>query len=365
MGEERDLKSPVAGLGARAGEKRQWRDTRVTESDLSAGFAEDSVHSRPLSPILPDECFRHAAGSSAELPQAKPSQRGPLSTDPELPAAGTILGKYRLEETIGNGAFAAVYRATHLLLHMPVAIKLLRPAAMRRVAGLAQMLYEEARYAARINHPNVVRIFDVTHTPAITYVVMELIEGSTLSRTLSAHGALSTRRLVRLGCDVVAGLQAALEQGLIHRDIKPSNILLARDGHASIVDLGLALPLDRAESVTKAVKLSTVGTPAYMAPEQGLDPASVDFRADIYALGATLYHAAVGSPPFPLDDPDRCIWLHRNVMPRAPHDLRPSIPEDLSCLLMKMLAKSPADRPASYSAIFKALEQAVARLPAG
>lgn len=263
---------------------------------------------------------------------------------------------------MGSGAFAAVYRATHLLLGTPVAVKLLRPSAARRVSGLAQMLCEEARLAARIQHPSVVRIFDVTHTVAITYVVMEFIEGSNLARIIAAEGALAPRALLRVGLEIAAGLKAALDQGIIHRDVKPSNILLARSGEAKLVDLGLALPLGEKESSARLSQLSVVGTPGYMAPEQGLAPAAVDFRADIYALGASLYHAAVGAPPFPLDDVERCLELHRSTLPAPPHALQPAIGPELSRLLMRMLAKDPAARPASYSELAEAMEEVLGRL---
>jgi serine/threonine protein kinase len=331
----------------------------LLESDLTALFFEKGSAEGPLNPHLPEQCFAQVA---APAPPA-PAPRRKAPPDVELPSPGSILDKYRLEELVGSGAFAAVYRATHLLLQTTVAVKLLRPTAVRRVSGLAGLLCEEARYAARINHPSVVRIHDVTHTSAITYVVMEYIEGSNLSRVIKARGALPMHMLLHLGLEVVAGLKAALDQGLIHRDIKPSNILLAHTGEAKIVDLGLALPLDRKGPAARLSQLSVVGTPGYMAPEQGLAPGSVDFRADIYALGATLYHAAVGLPPFPLDDPDRCITLHRTALPPDPQSIRPGIPSGFSRLLMRMLAKSPAERPASYAQLSDELEAVLAELP--
>jgi serine/threonine protein kinase len=328
----------------------------LAQRDLADGFLRGEPPSAPLSPVLSEECFV-CTPRPARRPGSAPTP------DEDLPSAGVVLDKYRLDEIVGNGAFAAVYRATHLLLRMPVAIKLLRPVALRKMADLAQLLCEEARYAARIDHPNVVRVYDVTHTPAITYVVMEYVEGKNLSRIISERGALSPRSVVHLGLEVLAGLRAALDQGIIHRDVKPSNILVASTGHAKIVDLGLALPLSHRDPTARLPQLAVVGTPGYMAPEQGVDPASVDFRADVYALGATLYHALVGKPPFPLDDRRRCIELHRTARPEEPHRRRPGVGEGLSRLLMRMLAKRPPDRPASYHEIAKALERVLAELP--
>lgn len=299
----------------------------------------------------------------------KKSSSKKTSIDVDLPPPGAIIDKYRLEELVGKGGFAAVYRATHLLLNVPVAIKLLRPKAMKKHVGLAALLCEEARFAARIDHPNVVRIQDVTHTPAITYIVMEFLEGGTLEQLIRAQGRLPPTRVLQVGLDVTAGLKAGLAQGLIHRDIKPSNILFSRSGVTKIVDLGLAQSNSSVEEPTLLVpgeeapkRFSIVGTPAYMAPEQGIRPGRVDFRADIYALGVTLYHAGVGRPPFPIDKPDRAMQLHRTEPVTPPENIVPTFPLPVSKLLLWMLEKSPDMRPASYEALQTAMEEALADL---
>ncbi len=344
----------------RAAQRASDPEGSPLEGDLTQGFRQSGAGAAPLSPVLPEQCFAQVAPPARPAPPQRTSR-----SDSELPAAGAILDdKYRLEECVGCGAFAAVYRATHLLLRRPVAVKLLRPSAVRRVAGLAQMLCEEARFAAGIQHPSVVRIFDVTQTRAITYVVMEYIEGRNLAEVIASEGAQQQSRVVRVGLEIAAGLNAALAQGLIHRDVKPSNVLLGRAGEAKLVDSGLALPLGGSEPAARLSQLSVVGTPGYMAPEQGAAPAAVDFRADVYALGATLYHAAVGAPPFPLDDAQRCLALHRDTLPPPPKAIRPSIAPELSDLLLWMLAKSPSERPASYADLTEAMEDALARIPA-
>jgi serine/threonine-protein kinase len=336
----------------------------------------------PLDPVLPRHIFvGHArAWSLGSLGSGEGSvasegggltgssegrSRRPLH-DGELPEVGAIIDKYRIEEVIGQGGFAVVYRATHLLLHMPVAMKLLRPKVTRRRPTLPMALCEEARFAAQINHPNVVRVFDVTHTPKITYIVMEYIEGVTLAKSIKHNGALDLGTVLRVGLDVTAGLQAGREKGLIHRDIKPANILLARTGQTKIVDLGLALSNSSGLPMVEGGalgRLSMVGTPGYMAPEQAANPETVDFRADIYSLGVSLYHAAVGVPPFPLEDRARCIELHRTEPVPSPERFSPGFPQAVSRLLLWMLAKNPADRPGSYDTLTQELRTALDALP--
>jgi serine/threonine-protein kinase len=242
-----------------------------------------------------------------------------------------------------------------------VAIKLLRPRVLARQPGLAQLLCQEARFAARINHPNVVRVHDVTHTDRITYVVMEYIEGRSLAETIQLQGRLPPAEVVRVGLCVAAGLRVGLAQGLIHRDIKPANVLLAADGAVKIVDLGLAHASDLedadAEATRTAGRPTVVGTYGYMSPEQAVDPQKVDFRSDIYALGVTLYEAATGSLPFSARDPARSVELHRHHPVPAPESRVPGLPPALCQLLVWMLAKRPQDRPPSYPALETALKR--------
>ncbi len=241
------------------------------------------------------------------------------------------------------GGFAAVYRATHLLLKTEVALKLLRADVLERQPTIAGQLLDEARYAARIDHPNVVRIFDVTHTERITYIVMELIRGETLARRIERHGALPLGDTVRIGLDVAAGLEAGLREGLIHRDIKPANILIAQTGAARIVDLGLANAAIAQAGASPDVRPAVVGTRGYMAPEQGRHPGTIDFRADIYGLGVTLCEAATGRRP------------GADELRRA----AARVAGPLGGVIERMVAEDPADRPASYADLMALLRTAI------
>ena len=305
----------------------------------------------------------------AERSEGRKSERRArrVQIEPDLPEIGSILDKYRIEELLGRGGFAVVYRATHLLLRTAVAIKLLRPRVIQKDPSFAKLLCEEARYAARINHPNVVRVQDVTHTSEITYVVMEFIDGSTLARLLEKNGPLAPARVLRVAIDIANGLRAGHEQGLIHRDIKPANVLIGRTGVVKIVDLGLAQPFTNVDSGGSAPSVSptssaitsrlpVVGTPAYMAPEQGMHPEDVDFRADVYSLGVTMFHAATGQLPFQARDPSRCIEMHRRKLPARPETINAAVPGVLSELILEMMAKAPHGRPASWDLLIERME---------
>ncbi len=306
-----------------------------------------------------------AALRRAEPRAAAPHSGGsgpPVTARPDgLPTLGSVIDKYRLEELLGTGGFAAVYRATHLLLRTTVAIKLLKPAIARKHPIQAQRLCEEAQFAAQLSHPSIVRVFDVTHTPRITYIVMEYIEGASLALRLRESGPLPPRRVLWLGVQLCLALKAALAQGLIHGDVKPANILISKAGAVKLVDLGLARQVDAEPGSERLM----AGTPNYMAPEQARDAGRSDFRSDMYSLGVTLYHAALGRLPFSSANPAEVLALHRSAIPPPPQSLVPGFPPDVARLLLWLLEKSPAARPSSYEQLLSGLEEALELLGGG
>src|SRR5207344_1848811 len=179
-----------------------------------------------------------------------------------------------------------------------------------------------------------------------------------LYQGIRRKGRLRPLKAVRVGIDVTQGLKGALDQGLIHRDIKPANILLARSGVAKIVDLGLAqhsddLARNRSTETGKMI----VGTPMYMAPEQASRPEEVEFRADVYSLGATLYHAVTGRPPFEDSDPVKVLAKHQKEPVRPPEEIVPGLPFELSRVLLWMLEKDRTKRP-DYDQLLAGLDEA-------
>ena len=338
---------------------REARELRELEDlDLLPWF--DRTAAEPLEALaLPESLFlqRVPRARSSTLvgrrQEDRPPAPGPaqgsatMSTwafqlEPELLPLGSVLEKYRLKSIIGIGGFAAVYRARHLLLETDVALKLLRPTVVRNRPQLPRLLCEEARLAARIRHPNVVRMLDVTHTDQLTYLVMEFIDGPDLAVMTRRRGRLPAKMVLKIVEHVVAGLEAGLRESVIHRDIKPSNILLTPSGVTKIVDFGLA----RGASDASA---KVVGTADYMSPEQIDRPAEVDFRSDLYSLGVTAYQALLGRLPIVAADGPR---PHAVVAPKAADA---SIPAPVSDLVMWLLERDPRARPGSYAALRDAI----------
>jgi serine/threonine-protein kinase len=330
-----------------------------------------------IEPTLPEDLFGIAAARSGR-PSASdatlvvdPSQQRASDLVRALTAGaagstlavGTMIDKYRIDGVLGSGGFATVYRAKHMLLQIDVAVKLLKESVLAHNPQLVQMLCEEARFAAQISHPNVVRVTDITSNERMTYIVMEYIEGVTLSEAMEAR-PIGTREAVSIALDVCAGLAAGLAKGLIHRDIKPGNIMIGKDGKVRILDFGLATmesPGDRPGPSAKSSAL--VGTPAYMAPEQALRPDQADFRADIYSLGISLYHLTTGELPFKAKDPMSLIKMHIEQPPPPP--TAHGYPKALAKVVMRMIEKDPELRPLSYDELVAELQQVLDDLSTG
>jgi eukaryotic-like serine/threonine-protein kinase len=329
--------------------------TKLDELDLSPWFAASAPE--PLASLAFPESmfFRRSVGRSrsttlagrpvtSRLParSAGPARAWAYDLEPDLPPLESVIEKYCLKAIIGIGGFAVVYRARHVLLETDVALKLLRPSVVRHRPQLPRLLCEEARFAARIRHPNVVRMLDVTYTNQLTYLVMEYIDGPDLAVMTRRRGRLPARMVLKIVEHVVAGLAAGLRENLIHRDIKPSNILLTSTGVTKIVDFGLARSTSEAST-------QVVGTADYMSPEQIERPAEVDFRTDLYSLGVTAYQALLGRLPFVAPDGSR---PHAVVPPR---NADASIPAPISDLVMWLLEREPQARPGSYDALRDAI----------
>jgi serine/threonine protein kinase len=268
-----------------------------------------------------------------------------------MPRVGDTLGKYRLTGVLGEGSTCRVYRGEHVRLPLVVAVKVFGAAEWLDPAVMHQ-LRQEAALLCGLNHPNIIRLWDFDDEGPHPYLVTELVDGRPLSRTMAEAGPLIPDWALHLAGQVVDGLEAALELGIIHRDVKPSNVLLTRDGRAKLADLGLAVTVDPAGAAPRAgprAPRPITGTAGYVAPEQARDARPVDHRADIYSLGATLYHCVCGRLPFTGRSAMEVILKHIQEPPLPPINVVPNVPPRLSDLILRMMSKAPADRFASYA----------------
>lgn len=273
------------------------------------------------------------------------------------------LGQYRLTQLIGSGGMGEVYLAEHQMMKRPVAIKVIRPHRAHDPGALARF-EREVRATSRLSHWNTIEIFDYGRTADGTfYYVMEYLPGLSIAELVDRHGPLAPERAVYLlqqTCDALAEAHAL---GLIHRDIKPGNLFAAqRGGHydvAKLLDFGLA---KRTISATESIQLtgegSVTGSPLFMAPEQatGGEP---DARSDIYSIGAVAYFMLTGRPPFAFDNAIKVMIAHASEPVTPPSVHRPDVPSDLEAIIMRSLAKSPAERfqdTASLAAALSACE---------
>ena len=255
-----------------------------------------------------------------------------------VPSLGTVLrDRYRLDSELGRGGMGTVYRATDLELQREVAVKILS-AASHTTDG-RERLIREARAAAALNHPHIVTIHDVGEAAGLPFLVMELVAGPRLSQARPTE----LSRVVEIAVQICAALEHAHAASIVHRDLKPDNVLLSGTSHASnvkLADLGLALPADAARISRAGV---IVGTAAYMAPEQALGQ-PVDGRSDLYALGVLLYELTTGRVPFTGDDPLTVVSQHVHAPVVPPRVLRPDLPRALEAIIVRLLAKDPAQR---------------------
>jgi serine/threonine protein kinase len=256
---------------------------------------------------------------------------------------GQQLDHYRIESLVGIGGMGAVFRGRDLRLDRVVAIKVV-PMSHRRAEALRRFRME-AQSAAKLDHPNIARVFYVGETDRWSYIVFEFIEGTNLRQLVLERGPLSVDDATRFTCQVAEALQHAYERGVVHRDIKPSNILIGLDGRAKIVDMGLArtTQLDQSSADLTASGV-TLGTFDYISPEQAQDPREADVRSDVYSLGCTLYFLLTAQPPFPDGTALQKLLMHGTKMPEDPRCFRNDLSDALIAILRKMMAKKPKDR---------------------
>lgn len=267
---------------------------------------------------------------------------------------GFKIDKYILLNRIGQGGMGRVYLALDSRLNRQVALKILAPERMNNPRSIARF-QREAKLGAQLQHENLVRIYDEGDCTGIRYLVMEFIEGKTVGQMINEQVQLPPAVAVEITRQVALGLEHACQKGLIHRDVNPWNILITAEGTAKLTDLGLAIdPTDQQDNVTRDG--ATVGTFDYIAPEQARHSRSVDTRADIYALGCTLYHMLAGRVPFPTPSLPEKLYAHQLSEPEPLTAVVPHLPVGLDDVVRRMMKKNPADRYERPIEVARALE---------
>jgi serine/threonine protein kinase len=272
--------------------------------------------------------------------------------------SGDKLGKYEIRKKLGEGGMGAVYLAFDPMIEREVAIKVLPPRVASQPKALDRFL-TEARATGKLNHPNVIAIYDIAQEEGVYYIVMELVRGGSAAELIDSGDRIDWQRACQIAADASEGLAAAHAAGLVHRDIKPENLMLTDDGVVKVVDFGLAKVVDvtdRAQlGLTRAGQI--LGTPHYMSPEQ-FQGQAVDARSDVYGLGATLYHLLTGRPPFA--DATNVVTLltaHMQKSPPDPAEADKAIPAAFGDIVRKAMAKDPEQRYRDAAGLAAALQE--------
>jgi serine/threonine protein kinase len=318
-------------------------------------------------------CGRHYSADFKVCPddqtplQADATITEPIAIDPLV--GHTLDDKYRLEARLGTGGMGTVYRARHMLIDRPVAVKVLNQRFVEDEAARTRFR-REARAAGRLQHTNAVTVTDFGEShDGYVYLVMELLEGRTLREVLAKEAPLDAARAVSLMMQISAAVAAAHEAGIIHRDLKPANIFIVQRAEVpavvKVLDFGIAKlaaeSLDEEDPMTLTQVGAMIGTPRYMSPEQ-CDGAELTPAADVYSLGVILYEMLTSTVPFSGSTPLSIAMKHTSEVPRSPREFVSTIPPALEQVVLHTLEKRPQDRPANAAEFRKELLATAERL---
>ncbi len=266
-----------------------------------------------------------------------------------------VLGeRYQLQDPIGRGGMATIYRGHDMRMERTVAIKVLREVYSTDPKFVTRF-QREAKAASSLQHPNIVQVYDYGQSDGNYFIVMELIEGTDLRRYLRSRGVLATDRAIIIAHDVALGLGAAHRRSIVHRDVKPQNILVGRDGSIKLTDFGIASVYKDINAERLTTTGMTLGTVQYYAPEQAQGEI-VNPAADVYALGIVMYEMLTGRTPFDGDTPVAVAMQHIQDIPVPPTQLNPNIPPALEEIIMRCLEKVPEMRFRDGNVLARALE---------
>ncbi|MBR6259639.1 MAG: Stk1 family PASTA domain-containing Ser/Thr kinase, partial [Oscillospiraceae bacterium] len=259
--------------------------------------------------------------------------------------------RYEILDKIGIGGMSVVYKGMDNRLNRLVAIKLLRN-ELATDAEFRKRFYAESQAVAMLSHPNIVSVYDVSHSNNIDYIVMELIDGITLKQYINHRGKLSWKETLHFAIQITKALQHAHSRGIIHRDIKPQNIMILKDGSIKVADFGIAY----LESSQNTISREAMGSVHYMSPEQAKG-GSIDARSDIYSVGVVMYEMLTGRLPFEGDTAVSIAIQHISSMPLMPRDLVPEIPAGMEAITMRAMESDINARYASSGELLHDLEE--------
>ncbi len=341
--------------GRRAGRPAADADTSVGSTLICAGCGTRYETSK-LEAGSRYKCRK--CGNTIEVPDYEVSEDSDPGVDllealDVVDLVGDVVGGCKVMERIGEGGMGVVYRGRHLTLERDVAIKVLP----RRMTSdfFRKRFLAESRAAAKLIHPNVVQIFDAGEHKGNPYIVMEYVEGATVKQLINTRKRLGLAFVIRVVCEAAGGLGAAHKLKLVHCDVKPENLIISFTGETKVMDFGLARDVGmKGDSPASDM---VMGTPHYMAPEQFVTELTVDHRADIYALGVTLYHMLAGKPPFVGESAYKIMKAHVSGRYQPVREINAEVPEDLETLLAKMMCKDREKRYQTMAVVISDLER--------
>ncbi|MEJ2580278.1 MAG: protein kinase [Acidobacteriota bacterium] len=288
--------------------------------------------------VLPSYFLRHWLEDREVVQPPPQAKKGSLHEDPTV-SVHTIDNRYNLYEEIGAGATGNVFKARDSMLDTWIAVKLLKPEYTADRTALDRVR-QEILLSRDIAHPNILRVYHLESSEDRTYITMQLINGGTLAGVISARGTLPTSEVLSVAMKLSSALAAAHDRGVLHRDVKPGNILMDDDGEPHLADFGLARLIGDRGLTHHGV---FVGTPHYCSPEQ-VALQELDERSDIYGLGLVIFEMATGRRPFEAGTVSEVLAMQRSTLPPDPKKISPAVPGELAAIIIRCLAKDPADR---------------------
>lgn len=275
---------------------------------------------------------------------------------------GKVLGNYRIDQWVGEGAMGEVYCAYHTVSQEKVAIKILHLSGLETEKEIRykKRFQREAECTCALDHPNIVKVYEIGEHRDSCYLVMEFLEGQSLLDILLGKGPLPARQTLKIAREITLALDAAHKKRIIHRDIKPANIMMQQDGHIKLTDFGLAKAVDAVSNISQTGQI--IGTIFYLSPEQAMGSQKIDHRSDFYSLGITLFQTITGKLPYPGKTPVQVIQQHISSPVPGVREYMPDIIPEIEALIQKLMSKKASHRFSNTSQILAAIENCENRL---